>query len=140
MHSTNYTNAFIEVADDCKSEAGLAPPEKRAKTIARMQYEMIHDHPYQYTSDDIIFAIYAAKNEIEPAELERRRVEFFSRGQPCLRSSPLGKSYGWGIHFDGESKITLYAKESVEYTRLKNDPTLKQVKAMRTARLAASLP
>lgn len=37
MHSTNYTNTFIAVADDCKTEVGVAPPEKQAKTIARMQ-------------------------------------------------------------------------------------------------------
>ncbi len=27
---------------------------------------------------------------------------FFSKGQPCLRASDLGKKYGWGIHSDSE--------------------------------------
>ena len=98
MHSTNYTNAFIEVADDCKADAGTIPPEKKAKTVARMQYEMIHDNPYQYTSDDVIFTIYAARNGIDEAEWDSARDVFFSKGQTCLRSSPLGKTYGWGIH------------------------------------------
>lgn len=70
MHSTNYTNAFIEVADDCPADGGKIPPEKQEKTIARMHYELIHDHPYQYTSDEVVFAVYAAKNSIGADEEE----------------------------------------------------------------------
>lgn len=134
MHSTNYTNTFIEVADDCKTAVGKMPLEKDEKTIARMHYELIHDHPYQYTSDDVVFATYAAKNRIQPANLEHKKAEFFSKGQPCLRSSPLGKSYGWGIHYDSESKMAIYGKESEAYARLKSDSTLKHLKAMKSAR------
>ena len=134
MHSTNYTDAFIEIADDCKTEVGVIPPEKPEKTIARMQYEMLCNNPYQYTSDDLIFAVYAAKNRLEQAEAEGKRAEFFSKGQPCLRSSPLGKTYGWGIHFDQEAKVAIYAKESAEYARLHKDTSLKHLKAMKSAR------
>ena len=134
MHSTNYTNAFIEVADDCKADVGTIPPEKKAKTVARMQYEMIHDHPYQYTSDDVLFTIYAARNSIDEAEWDSARDVFFSKGQACLRSSPLGKTYGWGIHCDSESRVALYARDSEDYTRLKSDTTLKHVKAMKSSR------
>jgi hypothetical protein len=134
MHSTNYTSAFIEVADDCKADHGAVPPEKNEKTIARMQYDMISAQPYHYTSDDVVFAVYAAKNQIDEADLEPRRAQFFSKGQPCLRSSPLGKTYGWGVHFDSESKIAIYARESDEYARLQSDPTLKHIKAMRSAK------
>ena len=134
MHSTNYTNAFIEVADDCKTTVGKVPPEKDEKTIARMHYEMIQAHPYQYTSDEVVFATYAAKNRIAPSNLEPKKAEFFSKGQPCLRSSPLGKSYGWGIHYDSDSKMAIYAQESVEYARLKDDGTLKHLKAMKSAK------
>lgn len=49
MHSTDYTNTFIEVAEDCKTDVGKLPPEKEEKTVARMQWEMIHDYPYRYT-------------------------------------------------------------------------------------------
>lgn len=134
MHSTNYSNTFIEVADDCKVENGKIPPEKQEKTIARMQYELIHDQPYQYTSDEVLFAIYAARNGIEAAEHEAKWAEFFAKGQPCLRSSPLGKSYGWGIHFDSTAKVAIYGRESAEYSLLQNDPTLKHLKAMKSAR------
>jgi hypothetical protein len=134
MHTTNYTNAFIEVADDCKTNVSTLPPEKQEKTVARMQYEMIHDNPYRYTSDDVLFAVYAARNGIDEAERDTRRAEFFSKGQPCLRSSPLGKLYGWGIHYDHLSRIALYPQESEDYTRLKNDTSLKHLKAMRSSK------
>ena len=134
MHSTNYTNAFIEVAEDCKNNVGTLPPEKQEKTIARMQYEMVHDHPYQYTSDDVLFEIYAARNGIDESERDDKKAVFFSKGQACLRSSPLAKQYGWGIHFDSASKIALYARESEDYTRLKNDSTLKHLKAMKSSK------
>lgn len=134
VHSTNYTNAFIEVAEDCKTDVGRRPPEKQEKTIASMQYEMILDHPYQYTSDEVLFAIYAARNGIDESERDDKKAAFFSKGQACLRSSPLGKLYGWGIHFDSESKIALYARESEDYRRLKNDSTLKHLKAMKSSK------
>ncbi len=134
MHTTNYTNAFIEVADDCKADVGKIPPEKPQKTIARLQYEMIKPHPYTYTSDDVVFAVYVEKKSIDNAEQERARAEFFSKGQPCLRSSPLGKIYGWGIHYNSGSKIAIYAKESEEYATYKNDSTLKHMKAMKSSR------
>jgi hypothetical protein len=134
MHSTNYTDAFIAVADDCPADAGSVPPAKPEPTIAQMQFEMIHKHPYEYTSDEVVFAIYAARSGVEAADMEAQRAAFFSKGQPCLRSSPLGKRYGWGIHFNDESKIALYACESEEYAQLSNDPALKQLKAMKSAR------
>ena len=134
MHSTNYTNTFIEVAANCKADRGKIPPEKQEKTIARLQYELIHEHPYQYTSDEVIFAVYATKNGIAPAERTAKQAEFFAKGQPCLRSSPLGKSYGWGIHFDNAAKVAIYGCESVEYNRLQSDPSLHHVKAMKSAK------
>jgi hypothetical protein len=134
MHSTNYTDTFIEVAKDCKADVGKLPPEKQEKTVARMQYEMIHDSPYQYTSDDVLFAIYATRSGIEASERDYKRAEFFSKGQACLRSSPLGKLYGWGIHYDSESRIALYARDSEDYTRLKNDSSLKHLEAMRSSK------
>jgi hypothetical protein len=134
MHSTNYTNTFIEVAEDCKAATGTIPPEKTEPTIARMQFELIQTNPYRYTSDDVLFAVYAARNSIAPEELEARRAEFFAKGQACLRASPLAKSYGWGIHHDREGKVALYAQGSEEYDQLRADGSLTQLKAMRSSR------
>jgi hypothetical protein len=134
VHSTNYTNTFIEVADDCKAASGTVPPEKAEPTVARMQFELIQNNPYRYTSDEILFAVHAARNGIAPEQLEARRAEFFSKGQACLRASPLAKSYGWGFHHDGEGRVALYARGSEEYSQLRADSSLKQLKAMRSSR------
>jgi hypothetical protein len=134
MHSTNYTDTFIEVADDCRAAGGTIPPEKREPTVARMQFEMLNERPYHYTSDELLFAIYAARNDIAADDVDARRAEFFSKGQACLRSSPLGKSYGWGLHFDSASRVALVARESEAYARLQSDAELKHLKAMRSSR------
>ncbi len=134
MHSTNYANTFICVADDCPAGAGSVPPDKDDPTIARLQYEMISGNPYRYTSDEVIFAVHARRKGIGPADVDAARADFFSRGQACLRSSPLGKRYGWGIHHDSDSRVAIHPRESEAYLALSRDPALKQVKAMKSAR------
>jgi hypothetical protein len=134
MHSTNYTNTFIEVAEDCKNDRGTSPPEKQPRTIAGMQFEMLREKPYTYTSDDLLFAIFAERNGIVPSDYAAQRAAFFSKGQPCLRSSPLAKQYGWGLHFDGDGRIALYGCESGDYERFQNDASLTHHKAMKSAR------
>jgi len=44
----------------------------------------------------------------------------------------LTKRYGWGIHFDAEGKVALYAVESEEYNHLSQNKNLKMLKAMRS--------
>jgi hypothetical protein len=134
MHSTDYTSAFIEVADDCKAETGTIPPEKGERTIARIHYDLISESPYGHTSDDVIFAAFAEKHGIDPGSREEKRREFFSKGQPCLRSSPLGKTYGWGIHFDEQSRVAIFGRGSPEYERYRADPSLAHLKAMKSRR------
>ncbi|MDF2963790.1 MAG: hypothetical protein K0S39_5525 [Paenibacillus sp.] len=94
---------------------------------AQIEYEMVIDKPYAYTSDDVLYA----------ANGERRGIsqeEFFSKEQPCFRASPLTKRYGWGVHSNKEGRIALYALESDEYKRYVEDDSLKQLKAMRLKR------
>lgn len=99
MKTTNYTDTFIEVAEDCPVELAEIPPRKvDLKTVANLQYDMIKNNPYKFTSDDVIFNIYALKNDVTKKEFNKERERFFSKGQPCLRSSPLAKRYGWGVH------------------------------------------
>lgn len=135
-HTTNYYNTFIEVAEDCPvTTAEIPTPRKNgAKTIALYQYEMISRHPYRYTSDDVIFGVYSRRNDIPEAEKETERERFFSKGQPCLRSSPLGKRFGWGVHSNVDGKVAIYAVESEEYKRLASDDDIRHTKAMRSRR------
>ena len=94
VHSTNYFNTFIEVAEDTKAVCGIIPPVKDNKTVAEMQYELIANNPYKYTSDDVFFQVFADRNDLIKSEYEKSRSVFFSKGQPCFRASPLTKTYG----------------------------------------------
>lgn len=132
----NYVNTFIEVADDSPAQSASVPaPKGSKKTIPMLQYEMIAHHPYQYTQEDILFETYAEYNHIEAADRSTEHQKFFSKGQPCLRASALGKRYGWGIHSDANGKVALYAIESRDYQRLADDATLNHIKAMRSKRV-----
>jgi hypothetical protein len=135
MHTTNYVDTFIEVADDCPVPAAEVPARKgEAKTIATMHYELIAGHPYEFTSDQIIFEVYAQRAGIAPEHRDAERERFFSKGQACLRSSPLGKRYGWGTHHDAEGRVAAYPLGSEEYDRLRADADLAHTKAMRSKR------
>jgi Family of unknown function (DUF6157) len=132
-HTTNYTNTFIEVAEDCPVKEGEIPPVKGDKqSIANMQFDMISRNPYKYTSDDVIFYCHATKNEIPKTGLKAEREAFFSKGQPCLRASPLTKRYGWGIHSDEAGKVAMYALGTTDYRKRTKDKSLTVVKAMRS--------
>ncbi len=130
MHTTNYFNAFIEVADDCPIKAAEIPPVKGdKKTVANIQFDMIIHHPYKYTSDDVIFQVYSEKNEVKG---KAAREAFFSKGQACLRTSPLTKRYGWGVHSDDKGRVALYPMESKEYKVFSKDKSLEHTKGMRS--------
>lgn len=134
QHTTNYYNTLIETAEDCPVSQAQIPPEKNEKTLASLQYEIISGHPYQFSSDDIIFECYVLRNNITESEKEAERIRFFSKGQPCMRSSPLAKRYGFGFHHNKEGKVAVYPSESPEYRQLLNDSSVAKVKAMRSKR------
>lgn len=135
IHSTNYQNTFIDLAEDCPVNEGQVPPLKgENKSVANLQFDMIIKHPYKYTSDDILFTVYAERNNIPKSQLKEAREQFFSKGQPCLRTSPLTKRYGWAVHSDDKGKVALYAAGSNEYKKLLKDKSLKVVKAMRSSK------
>lgn len=135
LHTTNYYNTFIAVADDCPVLNGEAPPMKgERKTVAHLQFDKLSKHPYEYTSDDVLFQVHAERNELVEEEYEEARRQFFSKGQACFRASPLTKRYGWGIHFDGKGKMALYSMDTSEYDQYINDPSIKTVKAVRSSK------
>ncbi len=132
-HSTNYENTFIEIADDCPVEFGEIPPAKGdTKTVANIQFDLLSKNPYKFTSDDILFEVYAKRNDLAKSELKTAREQLFSKGQACFRASPLTKRYGWGIHNDKNGKIALIGCETPEYKKLSGDKRLKIVKALKS--------
>ncbi|MFT3663013.1 MAG: DUF6157 family protein [Gordonia sp. (in: high G+C Gram-positive bacteria)] len=135
MGTTDYTSTFLSVAEDCPVGAGQEPPAgKKAPSVAELQFAMLAAHPYEHTSDDVLFDVYAQRRGIEAADRAAAREEFFSRSQACLRASPLGKRYGWGIHYDAEGRIAVVPLGSDRYRELAADPDLRQLKAMRSKR------
>lgn len=134
VHTTNYFETFIEVAEDTKVASGTIPPQKDKKTVAEMQYNLIAKNPYQYTSDDILFQVFADRNDLTKAEYQQAREQFFSKGQPCFRTSPLTKTYGFGIHNDSNGKVALFGIETDEYRKFLSETTIKKVKAMKSGK------
>jgi len=135
IHTTNYFNTFIQVAEDCPAASGEMPPVKGdSRTVANIQFDMIKEHPYKYSSDDVLFQVFADKNDLLKKEYPAEREKFFSKGQPCFRASPLTKRYGWGIHFDKEGKVGLYGCETAEYEKFSKDKQLKVLRAMKSSR------
>lgn len=132
-HTTNYFDTFIEVAEDCPADHATEPPIAEKPSIAATHYRLIAENPYARTSDDVIFETYALRNDIAADDAAAREA-FFSKGQPCLRSSPLGKRYGWGLHHDAEGRVALVPRESEQYEALAADPEVAHTRAMRSRR------
>lgn len=96
MDRVDYVDTFIAVADDCAATAAIVPPSNAAKpSIAALIFEMVADHPYRFTAGDVIFTVFADRHGIPERDRPAARGEFYSRNQACLRSSELGKRYGW---------------------------------------------
>ena len=144
MESVDYVDTFIAAADDCPAEQGTVPPPGRGgPSVAARTYELIAGAPYRYTSGDVLFAVHADRAGIPDAERRAARREFFARPQPCLRSSPLGKRYGWGIHADAEGRLALVGVGTPEYAafvegrqQASSGGPVRVLKAMRNARAA----
>ena len=135
VHTTNYYNTFIEIAEDCPVGKAVIPVSRNdKKTIAQMQYELIAKLPYRFTSDDVLFQVYADKNELTKKEYAEARAAFFSKGQACMRASPLTKKQGFGIHANETGKIALVSAGTAEYEWFIADKEVKKVKAMRSTK------
>ena len=135
MTSTNYFNTLILVAEDCSLTSAEVPPVKGdKKTVAHLQFEMVYNHPYTYTSDEVLYTVWATRKGISADEWEEQRIAYFSKGQPCFRASPLTKRYGWGVHSDEKGRIALYGVGSEAYQQLQNDDAVEKTSAMRSKR------
>jgi hypothetical protein len=135
LHTTNYIDTFIAIADDSPIAAGEIPPVKGdTKTVANIQFDIISKHPYKFTSDDVLFQVFAERNDLTKSEYKEAREKYFSKGQPCFRASPLTKRYGWGVHNNKDGKIAIYAAETAAYKKWGNDKNIKVIKAMKSSK------
>lgn len=135
IHTTNYFDTFIEVAEDTKVTCGTKPVSKNEnRTVAEQQFDLLIKHPYKFTSDEIFFQVFADRNDLTQEEYDEARKTFFSKGQPCFRSSPLTKTYGFGVHSNHVGKVAVFGMETEQYQQFLNDPDIKKVKALRSSK------
>jgi len=77
-HTTNYENTLILIAEDSPVSKGTMPPVKEGKTtIANHQFDLLFDKPYEHTSNEIFFSIFATRKEIEKRDLAEAKEAFF---------------------------------------------------------------
>lgn len=132
----SYKNTFIAVSEDSKVTTAIKPlPKKGRPTIASIEYDLISTNPYKFTEQDIQFKTYLIKNNIESNSLDTLREEFFSKPKACFRASPLVKKYGWGIHYDEQGKVAVYAVDSKSYKDMMKSNKVTILKGMRSKKL-----
>ncbi|MEH6623172.1 DUF6157 family protein [Dietzia maris] len=133
MHTTHYTDTLILPAPDTRAVAATAPPSGKG-SVAELQYERLSGEDYRWTSDYLIFDVYCQRKDIAEVDRAAERERFFSTGQPCLRTSPLAKTYGWALHFDSDGRIALLPMDSTRVAELEADPTVTVRAAMKSSR------
>jgi len=136
----NYVNTFIAVAADCPAQAGTVPSARGEKpSVAQLEYELISAHPYELTQEEVQFTVHLRRIGVDEQGASARHDElwsaFFAKSMACMRASPLPKTYGWGLHFDGEGKVALVGVETSEYRRWLDDPSLRHTAALRSKRI-----
>lgn len=132
MSTTNYRDTFIAVSPD--SAATAPDPAPRPGTVAALQLELLQARPYGLTSDDLLFEVHARRSGIADADRAAARADFFARPQACLRTSPLVKKHGWGLHHDGEGRVAAVGVGTDAYRDLSARGDLKQTVGMRSGR------
>src|SRR5690606_5430639 len=82
MHTTNYFDTIILVAEDTKVNCGTKPPLRLNKpSIAELQYNLLVNNPYTFTSDDILFKVFADRNNLTKEDYPKAREDFFQRAK-----------------------------------------------------------
>lgn len=133
MHTTNYTDTLILPAPDTRAETATAPSSGKG-TVAELQYARLAGNDYTWTSDDLLFDVHCARKGIPESDRAAERERFFGKGQPCLRTSPLAKTYGWALHFDADGRIALLPMDSPRVAELEADPAVTVRRAMKSSR------
>ena len=132
MHTTNYRETLILPSPDCTATTASVP--RKVGSVAAMQHERLSGAPYALTSDDLLFDVYAARNDIDPDHRDEAREAFFSKGQACLRASPLVKSFGWALHHDAQGRVALVDPQGETFAALAARDDVTKLMGMRSKR------
>lgn len=132
MHSTNYRNTLILPSPDTSATQPTTPT--RAGSIAQLQHLLLSDRPHELTSDDLLFEVYALRNDIPVDAREGARAIFFDKPHACLRASPLVKQFGWAIYHDVNERVALVRPGSEAFKTLSGRDDVKFINGMRSKR------
>ena len=132
MHTTNYRDTLILPSPDCAAQSGMVPT--KPGSIAAMQHDRLAAKPYALSSDDLIFGVHAERQGILEADRAAARDVYFSKGQACLRASPLVKSFGWALHHDAEGRVALVDPASTLFAELFDREDITKLAGMRSKR------
>ena len=129
------TDTFITIADDSGASMSRIPERKGDKSsVARVHYEILAEHPYEFDINAFNFEVFCRRNGIAHEDRAAHRDAFFSKSHPCMRTSPLTKTHGFGAHYNGAGKIAIYPVDSKAYSKLASDPANQVEMAMRSKR------
>lgn len=93
MERVDYVDTFIAVANDCTATKGTPPPlNPENPSVVSRTHQMIAKAPYEFTSGDVIFTVWADRHEIAATDRAEARVAFYSKSQACMRSSDLASA------------------------------------------------
>lgn len=141
MELVDYVSTFICVAPDSTAVGGTVPASRGTEpTVASAMYDMIAAAPpYTYRSSDVIFTVWADRNDVPSETRPEVWPTFFSGPHACLRSSELGKKFGWGIHANADGRLAVYAVGTPEYAALaagfsRDGSPVKVTRALRSGR------
>ena len=134
------TSTFVLLAADSPVAAGTVPQPRGGKpTVAVHQHELLTAAPYTLTIEELMFAVHVRREALTASEAKIRdpeiRAKLFCKPYPCMRASPLPKSFGFGVHYDEAGQLAIFGAETAEYRRLAKGPDgIKVVKAMAAKR------
>jgi hypothetical protein len=112
----NYYDTFILVAEDCPATASEVPAGRGGReTVATIQHGMLAGRPYELTQEDVLFGTWRRQNPEAEGDDATLRAEYFAIPRACMRTSPLSKRHGWGLHFDAEGRVALHGRDSDLY-------------------------
>ena len=134
MHTTDYFDTFIAVAEDCPVDAAEVPTAKSAPTIASLHHDLIAAAPYALTSDEVIFETFAIRSAIPDDERDAARGASSRRVSRVCAPRPWANATGGARTMTAKVGSPSFAVGTPEYERLAKDASLTQTRAMRSRR------
>ena len=124
---------LITPAPDCRAPGARVPPARATPSRATIEYDLLVAAPYTLDHKAFSHAVHVAVARAagRPAQSFE---DFHAKGQPCMRASPLTKSYGWAAHYDDRGRLALLDPAGADFARLAADPAQPRAAALRSRR------